>query len=58
MIPVLAMKAKVSGMISYPLPPVADPILVGISKHEVHVILEPTSSAPEAILIEVSYTTY
>ena len=52
-VPILSMKAKVSGVISYPVPPVVDPIMVAISKHELEVILEPTSSTPEAVLIEV-----
>jgi hypothetical protein len=48
------MKAKISGVISYPVPPVVDPLLVAISRQELEVVLEPTSSTPEAVVIEVN----
>ncbi|KAK2155031.1 hypothetical protein LSH36_251g05012 [Paralvinella palmiformis] len=54
-IPIVFMKATVQGVISYPLPPVVDPVLIAISRQEISVFLKPMSSTPEAVLLEFIY---
>jgi hypothetical protein len=53
-VPVLLMKAKVDGVVSYPLPSMVDYSMIAMSAQELMVTLEPSYSSPEAIKVEVS----
>ena len=55
-VPVLLMKAKVDGVISYPLPSLSDPMMIAMSAQDMLIQLEPGYGSPEAIKLEVGDT--